>query len=105
MANFRTAMCLSRDSVASDPKTTAALGPVGPNTSKRAEHRRDTLVALQQVIRNMSLQRSLAENDIILQRAVLDNQIARLSTLDNSIQELQNVWENMAAGFGLDSKK
>jgi hypothetical protein len=62
-------------------------------------------VTLNNVIRKLILERNDIENEIVRQRAVLADQVARLSTTDENIETLQKVWEDMAAGFGLQSKK
>ncbi|KAJ5173627.1 uncharacterized protein N7500_001558 [Penicillium coprophilum] len=98
---------LIRDSVANGPKATTVPGPADPSPSERerAQHQRDALVALQEVIQTMILERNVIENDLFYQRAALENQVARLSKADKNIQNLQSVWDNMAAGFGLGAKK
>jgi hypothetical protein len=62
-------------------------------------------VTLNNVIRKLILERNDIENEIVRQRAVLADQVARLSTTDENIETLQKVWEDMAAGFGLQFKK
>ena len=94
-----------RDAVNNDPEATTG----GPNptseSSQRAHSQRDALVALNDVIRKLTLERNNIENEIIRQRAVLADQITRLSTTEENIRSLQKVWEDMATGFGLPSKK
>ncbi|KAJ5443102.1 hypothetical protein N7491_000940 [Penicillium cf. griseofulvum] len=89
----------SHDPVNNDRKATTS-GPKPVEDYAQRVHQRDTLVVLNEVIRNLILERPVIENDIIHQRPVLNNQIARLSAIDENIQTLQNVWEDMAAGFG-----
>ncbi|KAJ6177801.1 hypothetical protein N7519_008262 [Penicillium mononematosum] len=96
---------LHRDAVNNDPKATTG----GPNptseSSQRARSQREALVALNDVIKNLILERNKIENEIMRQRAMLADQMARLSTNEENIQSLQEAWENMATGFGLPSKK
>ncbi|KAJ5933151.1 hypothetical protein N7516_007640 [Penicillium verrucosum] len=94
----------SRDPVTNDPKATTS-GPKPIEGYAPLVHQRDALVALNEVIRKLIMERSVIENDITHQRAVLNDQIARLSNTDESIQTLQNVWGDMAAGFGHPSHK
>ncbi|KAJ5822542.1 hypothetical protein N7447_004882 [Penicillium robsamsonii] len=95
------------DSVANGLRATAVPMPADPIPSGREEtqHQRDALVALQKVIQKMILESSAIQGDIIRQRAALDGQVARLSSTAKTIQSLQSVWEDMAAGFGLELKK
>lgn len=94
----------SRDPVSNDPKDTTS-GPKPVEDYAQRLHQRDALVALNEVIRKLIMERRVIENDIIHQRAILNGQIARLSAADENIQTLQNVWEDMAAGFGHPSHK
>ncbi|KAK4866015.1 hypothetical protein LT330_008755 [Penicillium expansum] len=108
MANCYTKMSLPEFShdlveVENDLKATTGRPRPVPDSTKRAQ--RDALVALNDVIKKLILERTDVENEIIRQRAVLADQMARLSTTNENIQSLQKVWEDMAAGFGLPCKK
>ncbi|CAG8032184.1 unnamed protein product [Penicillium nalgiovense] len=96
---------LHLDAVNNDPRATTG----GPNptseSSQRAHSQREALVVLNDVIRRMILERNKIETEILRQRAVLADQMVRLSTTEENIQSLQEVWENMATGFGLSSTK
>ncbi|KAJ5598684.1 hypothetical protein N7537_008768 [Penicillium hordei] len=94
----------SRDPVNNDSIATTS-GPKPVKDYAQRIHQRDALVALNEVIRNLIKERSVIENSIFHQRAVLNDQIARLSATDENIQTLQKVWDDMAAGFGHPSHK
>ncbi|OQE04741.1 hypothetical protein PENVUL_c030G06408 [Penicillium vulpinum] len=94
-----------RDLVAGESNATATPSSAIPDSSLQKKAQRDALVGLDEVIRTMILERTAIQNDIIQQRAVLDDQLARLSSADEHIQNLQTVWATMAAGFGFISKK
>lgn len=94
----------SHDPVNKDTKATTS-GPKPAEDHAQRVHQRDALVALNEVIRKLIMERNVIENDITHQRAVLSDQITRLSAADENIQTLQKVWEDMAAGFGHPSHK
>lgn len=94
----------SHDPVNKDTKATTS-GPNPAEDHTQRVHQRDALVALTEVIRKLIMERNVIENDITHQRAVLSDQITRLSTADENIQTLQKVWEDMAAGFRHPSHK
>ncbi|KAJ6177800.1 hypothetical protein N7519_008261 [Penicillium mononematosum] len=94
-----------RDPVDDDPKASIGGPKTTADSSQRAKSQRDALVSLNNVVRKLILERNGIENEIVRQRAVLADQVARLSATDENIESLQKVWEDMAAGFGLQSKK
>lgn len=94
----------SHNTVNNDSKATTN-GPKPVEDHDQRVHQRDALLALNEVIRKLIMERSVIENDIIHQRAVLSEQMTRLSATDENIQTLQKVWEDMTAGFGNQSHK
>ncbi|KAJ5972996.1 uncharacterized protein N7479_002914 [Penicillium vulpinum] len=93
------------ESVANEATATAASESAIPDSSTRTGAQRDALAGLDEVIRKMILERSVVQTDIIQQRAVLNRQVAHLSSIDENIQNLQGVWANMATDFSLTSNK
>ncbi|KXG50516.1 uncharacterized protein PGRI_070070 [Penicillium griseofulvum] len=96
----------SHDPVDNESRTMAGyLEPTVPHTSQQMQLQRDALVALDEVITKLIVERGAIEDEIIRQRAVLAYQLTRRSAIDDHIRNLQDVWNKMAAGFEITSNK
>ncbi|OQE34831.1 hypothetical protein PENCOP_c015G01972 [Penicillium coprophilum] len=94
--------------ITNKPGATAGPDTFDPDLSHRTKAQesglitiKDALVSLDKVIRELFFERCRIRAHIFKQRAVLDDQLDLLEETDLRIDNLQLIWDNMAAKLGL----